>query len=139
MPEPQAQHKIFTLEEANALLPQVQQTLAALRHHVREVLAQEAHVDAWELISGQAEPQDDVRVVNELALLEQRRTEFQHACAAFERLGGHLKDLDLGLVDFYTWMDGELVLLCWQEGEERLRYWHAVEDGYAGRQPIPGT
>lgn len=135
MPDSQANLKIFTLEEANALLPQVRQVLAALRTRVALVLTQEANVDAQELIAGTAQN----RLASELALLEQRKSELQRAVETFERLGCHLKDMDLGLVDFYTWMDGELVLLCWREDEEQVRYWHTVEDGFGGRQPIPGT
>ena len=135
MPDSQANLKIFTLEDANALLPQVRQAIVALRKYVALVLTQEAHVDARELIADHAPS----RLANEMALLEQRKAELQRAVEAFERLGCHLKDLDLGLVDFYTWMDGELVLLCWREDEEQIRHWHTVEDGYPGRQPIPGT
>lgn len=138
MPDSQADPKIFTLEEADALLPQVYQAVINLRRHVTQVLACEAEVDALELVAGAPDPQGHITLTHELALLDQRKLELQQAVDAFERLGCHLKDLDLGLVDFYTWMDGELALLCWQEGEERIRYWHTVEGGYGGRQPIPG-
>ena len=121
------------------MLPQVRQALMALRKYVAQVLAQEATVDAQELIVGDANTRTQAAVSSELMLLEQRKTELQRAVETFERLGCHLKDLDLGLVDFYTWMDGELVLLCWREDEQQIRYWHTVEDGYPGRQPIPGT
>ena len=137
MPDSPAHLKIFTLEEANATLPQVRTALAALRHHVTQVLAQEASVDASELVAGQSAT--DPRVVQALALLQECNTQAQQAFEALERLGCHLKDLDAGLVDFYTWMDGELVLLCWRDGEDQVRYWHPVNDGFAGRQPIPGT
>ena len=139
MPESQADPKIFTLEEANAILPQVRLGLASLRRHVTQVLAQEAHVDAMELVDDAAAAPATTKVAQELALLEQQKSELQQAFEAFERLGCHLKDLDIGLIDFYTWMDGELVLLCWHEEEDRIRFWHTVQDGYAGRQSIPGT
>ena len=137
MPESQADPKIFTLEEANALLPKIRAGLTGLRRHVTQVLSQEARVDAMELID--ADTDATTKVAQEIALLEQRKTELQHAFEAFERLGGHLKDLDAGLVDFYTWMDGELALLCWKEEETQISYWHTIQDGYPGRQPIPGA
>jgi hypothetical protein len=51
--------------------------------------------------------------------------------------GAELKDIDMGLVDFPAWIDGEEVLLCWKMGEERVGYYHGLNDGYRGRKPIP--
>ena len=139
MPDSQTNPKIFTLEEANALLPQVRAALEQLRAGVTRVLAQEATVDALELLAGDAEPTRQPRVADAMAMVEARRHEAQQQFETFERLGCHLKDLDLGLVDFCSRMDGDLVLLCWHEGEDRIRYWHTMEEGYAGRRSIPGT
>ena len=51
-----------------------------------------------------------------------------------ERLGAEFKGVELGLVDFPTLRDGQLAYLCWQYGEDRIRFWHSVETGYAGRR-----
>ena len=51
-------------------------------------------------------------------------------------LGVLVKDLDLGLVDFPTLRDGEEVLLCWRVGEDEIRYWHGLEEGFAGRKEL---
>ena len=53
-----------------------------------------------------------------------------------EESGAHLKDVQLGLVDFPSERDGELVYLCWQFGESEIAFWHRVEDGFAGRRPL---
>jgi hypothetical protein len=53
-----------------------------------------------------------------------------------EELGGVLKDLELGLVDFPTDIAGERVYLCWQYGEKAVGYWHRVDDGFSGRKPL---
>jgi hypothetical protein len=52
-------------------------------------------------------------------------------------LGVQLKDYTRGLIDFPAMRDGRVVLLCWQldEGDE-IEWWHEVEDGFAGRQPL---
>ena len=145
MPDSQANPKIFTLAEANALLPQVRLALGQVRHAITQVLAHEARVDALELLDGGADSQDGHEtappptVARELTLLEQQQQELRAQFEAFERLGCHLKDLDAGLVDFYTQQEGELALLCWHEGEDRIGYWHAVDAGYADRRPIPGA
>jgi hypothetical protein len=54
-------------------------------------------------------------------------------------LGCLVKDLDLGLVDFYAQLDGETVFLCWQFGEPAVTHFHGVEEGFAGRRPIEGV
>jgi hypothetical protein len=51
-------------------------------------------------------------------------------------LGGEVKDLDLGLVDFPSTRNGEEILLCWKLGEKSLGYWHSVDGGFASRRPI---
>jgi len=47
-----------------------------------------------------------------------------------------LKDLDQGLVDFPSYRDGKLIYLCWKRGESRIEFWHDLESGIAGRQPL---
>jgi hypothetical protein len=51
-------------------------------------------------------------------------------------LGGEVKDLDLGLVDFPSTRNGEEILLCWKLGEKTLGYWHSIDGGFASRRPI---
>jgi hypothetical protein len=56
---------------------------------------------------------------------------------AIHELGGLVKDLDRGLVDFPARRGDEDVLLCWQLGEETIEHWHGLEEGFAGRRPLP--
>jgi len=51
--------------------------------------------------------------------------------------GAQVKDLDEGLIDFPALRNGETVLLCWKLDEDEIGYWHRVEDGFAGRRPLP--
>jgi hypothetical protein len=53
-----------------------------------------------------------------------------------DRLGVVLKDARVGLVDFYSYRDGELVELCWRLGEDRVAHWHRIGEGFAGRKPL---
>lgn len=53
-----------------------------------------------------------------------------------EELGGVLKDLELGLVDLPANIAGERAYLCWQYGEPAIGFWHRLEDGFGGRQPL---
>jgi len=52
------------------------------------------------------------------------------------RLGGVIKDLDTGLVDFPHLRDGEVVNLCWKHGETSIEYWHGLDEGFAMRKPL---
>jgi hypothetical protein len=53
-----------------------------------------------------------------------------------EQTGALLKDLDVGLIDFLTKYRGRDVCLCWKLGEERIQFWHSLEEGFRGRKPI---
>ena len=55
---------------------------------------------------------------------------------AIQSHGAQVKDVDTGLLDFLSERDGMEIELCWQLGEERIEYWHGLEDGFAGRQPL---
>jgi hypothetical protein len=55
-----------------------------------------------------------------------------------EQGGAELKDVRLGLVDFPAEHEGEVVYLCWQFGEPEVAFWHRLQDGFAGRRPLPG-
>jgi len=57
--------------------------------------------------------------------------------AVYAELGVEVKDLDEGLVDFPALRRGETVLLCWRLGEDDVGYWHTVQEGFAGRRPLP--
>jgi hypothetical protein len=53
-------------------------------------------------------------------------------------IGVQVKDLEQGLLDFPSVMDGQTVLLCWKLGEKEIGFWHTPEDGFAGRKPLAG-
>jgi hypothetical protein len=54
-----------------------------------------------------------------------------------QELGALVKDLDRGLVDFPARRGDEDVLLCWEVGEDEITFWHGLEEGFAGRKPLP--
>jgi hypothetical protein len=60
----------------------------------------------------------------------------ERALGEIEELGGQFKGLDLGLVDFLGEVDGRPALLCWQYGEKSIGFWHAVDEGFAGRRAL---
>jgi hypothetical protein len=124
--------KVFTLQEANTLLAEVAPKLREIREYYTSVAeyresAQSAAVSA-ELGGGGMEGGSKyVRVLYELGKLT----------TELHELGVQLKDYTRGLIDFPSMRDGRVVLLCWQLGEgDEIEWWHEVEDGFAGRQPL---
>jgi len=65
-----------------------------------------------------------------------RSKAFEQEILQLDKMGVQLKDLDQGLVDFFTTYEDRLVYLCWKEGEDQIRFWHDLEAGFAGRRPI---
>jgi hypothetical protein len=58
-----------------------------------------------------------------------------------QEAGVVVKDLDVGLVDFPSMLEGEEIYLCWKLGEEHIAFWHGIDEGFTGRKPLddPGT
>lgn len=60
----------------------------------------------------------------------------REALDGIESLGGYVKDLDVGLVDFLSSFEGRDIFLCWKLGEQRVVHWHEIDEGFSGRQKI---
>jgi hypothetical protein len=124
--------KIFSVEEANVLLPTVRGVLLAIkRAHGRLLAYREAAKDAAKGAEGGGGGMPGgSRYVSHLIELTTRTSEL-------EELGVQLKDYERGLIDFPSLRDGRVILLCWQLGEgDQIEWWHDVEAGFAGRQPL---
>jgi hypothetical protein len=69
---------------------------------------------------------------------EQEKTvqEAKDTLGEIDSIGVQVKDLEEGLLDFPSLMDGQAVLLCWKLGEPAIAYWHTEEEGFAGRKPL---
>jgi hypothetical protein len=119
----------YTVEEANAALPWVAERierLRAARVGLNDEEAREALSDAGPM-NGGGEPG---KVVSD-AFLEMRS-----ALMELQAVGVVLRDLDRGLVDFPALREGREVFLCWEEDEDEVGWWHELEAGYGGRQPL---
>jgi hypothetical protein len=128
----------FTPEEANALLEQVRPVAESLVAHRRSfTVAAARRARLASRISGNGGDFDPQEPRELQAEMENESQEVVKAVEELERLGVQVKDLDRGLVDFPALRDGEEVLLCWQVGEDEVAFWHGVEEGFAGRKPIP--
>ncbi len=124
--------KLFSVEEANVLLPTVRKILAAIqRAHARLLSFREASLRASQGAElGGGGMAEGAAYINLLAKIGERAGEL-------EALGVQLKDYERGLIDFPSMRDGRVVLLCWQMGEgDEVSWWHDVDAGFAGRQPL---
>lgn len=130
--------RFFTLRQAQELLPHVRSWLeeaASAKADLEEVESSLQALAAHITMAGGMEI-NPVEVVKKKASRQMFAEIAQSAVDSIQKAGCILKDLDQGLVDFPALLDGKEVYLCWKRGEERIEYWHRVEDGFAGRQPI---
>src|SRR5689334_24749211 len=124
--------KLFTVEEANALLPSVRTIVQRIQraHRHRSQYRDEAKKAAEAAEQGGGGMTDGVAYAIALTNLTVQIQEL-------ESIGVQLKDFERGLVDFPSLRDGRVVLLCWQMGEgDELEWWHDVDAGFAGRTPL---
>lgn len=124
--------KIFSVEEANSLLPAVGHIVKKIQRAYTQIIAHrsEANQAAENAEQGGGGIGNGVAYASLLIDMTALVNEI-------EALGVQLKDFSRGLIDFPSLRDGRVVLLCWQIGEgDRLEWWHDVDSGYAGRTPL---
>ncbi|CAN5296139.1 DUF2203 domain-containing protein [soil metagenome] len=125
--------KLFTVSEANELLPTVRPKLEMIKAHYERVALYRESATAAAFAaneSGGSGMEGGTAYVKSLYEIGKITTEL-HA------LGIELKDYTRGLIDFPSMREGRVVLLCWQLGEDdKIKYWHDIEAGFAGRQPL---
>jgi hypothetical protein len=130
--------KYFTLNEANALLPFIDQELNILQDLKRQF--QEKYLELKrkkEAFNGNKQALSDKDPFFTLETeLEFMQIDAKNHMNSIEMKGIELKDIDIGLVDFPAIVNGTEVLLCWRQGEERISFYHSRQDGFSGRQAI---
>jgi hypothetical protein len=119
----------FTREEANALLPRLTDMLSRLRYAKDELTDAEAHQALADSAPANGGGEEGRQVG--VAFLEVRRL-----LETIEQSGIVLRDIDRGLVDFPALLDDREVYLCWELGEDEVAYWHDLDAGYGGREPL---
>jgi hypothetical protein len=130
--------RYFTPEEANAALEAVRPLTQELVEHRREL--QDAHARRTQLaeqIAGNGGDIPPSELGDATERLEQEAAAVAQCIQEISELGGQVKDLDEGLVDFPARRGDEEVLLCWKLGEDEVSHWHSAEEGFAGRKPLP--
>ena len=130
--------RVFTLSEANALLPRVRELLDAIEGGASKLHALQQRLETFraQKHSG-VHVEGEARIVSDVMGEANRVAEELRAYFAdLSGLGCEVKDVQLGLVDFRALRDDRTVYLCWKRGEADIRFWHELDTGFAGRQPL---
>lgn len=127
--------RLFTIEEAERTLPLVRRIVGDL---LEEFPRWRAAVTHYELLSGGAraewgETPELLDARERVTTLAERINQYLTELTA---VGCVFKGFEGGLVDFYSLRDDRPVFLCWRLGEDRIRYWHEIDSGFSGRQPL---
>jgi hypothetical protein len=119
----------FTVEEANGMLSLLEAALEELRG------ARDALTDAelHSLLADAAPANGGGRAGRQVG---EAFVRVRGILLGLEQTGIVVRDIDRGLADFPAIRDGREVYLCWQRGEERIEFWHELEAGFRGRQPL---
>jgi hypothetical protein len=130
--------KIFTVDEANRMLPLVGRiaddivtTYAEVNQALSAYEASKARASAT--AAGESDLRQKDRDVGDVL------DRFQGLIQEIEALGGTVKDYERGFIDFYGDVAGEIVYLCWSRGETSIRHWHRLDEGYAKRRDLPSV
>jgi hypothetical protein len=126
--------KLFTLDEANALLPEVTLRLISLRDLKEQLDAAKAALDRFiPAMRGNGHGMEAISLERQIADLIAR---IAPGLREIAELGIEVKDLNQGLIDFPSVRDGRIVYLCWRLGEGEIAFWHDLDAGFLGREPI---
>jgi hypothetical protein len=131
--------KIFSVDEANRLIPWLEESLDALGGTARAVAAlrRELTVLSAIAVTGATSQSDDMRELADKADREKELlTRFREQLGELVASGCILRDLEIGLVDFYALARDRIICLCWRRGESEIGHWHPVDQGFAGRRPL---
>jgi hypothetical protein len=129
--------RYFTPDEANELLAAVRPLAERMVEHRRRLAEAESHrSELMQSVTGNGgiEPQALAAVNEEV---EREGASLADCARGIQELGGVVKDAEYGLVDFLARRGDEDVYLCWRVGEPAVEHWHGIDEGFAGRRPLP--
>jgi hypothetical protein len=128
---------MFTLAQAEALLPQVRDELRAMQALKAEIdLLREALAHAVERSAGNGHVRSEDALAAQRRRAEELVEQLNERLARLNAWGVERMGHDEGLIDFPSEREGRVVYLCWKLGEDRIAFWHDLDTGFAGRQPL---
>ncbi len=131
--------RLFTPAQANATLPLVKMIVGDIVPLSRSIVQTRDRLDALQRRTGK---QTKSNYSEELEDIESKLAEDIQKLESFveelRELGVEPKVLTEGLLDFPAMIEGRIVNLCWKHGEEQVEFWHPLDAGFSGRQPVDG-
>ena len=130
--------RFFTVDQASEALETVRplaERLVERRRALRELQRRRGEISA--AVAGNGGGVDPQAVAKLDAGIREELRGVAQCVNAIHGAGAVVKDPDTGLVDFPALRHGEEVCLCWRVGEDAIEYWHGLEEGFAGRKPLP--
>jgi hypothetical protein len=126
--------KIFTVEQANRMLPLVRRIVRDIvdthRRWTRAVQSYETAA-TWTRADS---PSSQLSVLE--GDVKRLAAEIEGYLGELRELGVDFKGFEMGLVDFPGEREGRVICLCWKLDEDEVKFWHETSDGYGGRQPL---
>ncbi|MDQ6692132.1 MAG: DUF2203 domain-containing protein [Candidatus Dormibacteraeota bacterium] len=130
--------RTYTLDEANQALPEVRKLVERVvaTYNLLPELQENARVADYKTSRPASGPEAEKEYERARRAMHDAELELADAALRLERRGVSLKDAQVGLIDFYSYREGELIELCWKLGEPAVSHWHRIGAGFAGREPI---
>ena len=131
--------KFFTVKEADQTIGLLETTLTRIKRSKQEFLWLQGELAILELIvecGADGNNPNAIELAQKTKRFKRIAESIEKDVAALEATGCVLRDLDAGIVDFFSIQDGTVVFLCWKKGEESIEHWHSIRDGFRGRQPL---
>ncbi|MFP5262891.1 MAG: DUF2203 domain-containing protein [Blastocatellia bacterium] len=124
------EERVFTLSEARGLIPKLRRLLARVTSERETLLSMRVEIDRAreKAVMGGGSALGPTYLAHMIR--------FSEAVQEIEHLGVHVKDFRTGLVDFPYEREGRIVYLCWKPDEDEIGWWHEVDSGFVGRQPL---
>jgi hypothetical protein len=130
--------RTFTAEEANAALVELRPIVERMVEHRRKLAgAQHRQAELVTRIAGNGGDLQPSDLREAAATIEREAAAIAECADRINEVGAQVKSLEEGLLDFPARRGDEDVLLCWKLGEDEIAYWHGVDEGFAGRKPLP--
>lgn len=128
--------RYFTREEAEAVLPAITVVLLKMQACHKSMLQAQEELDTLHMQARGNGHHLRERILKAQASVAQQTHLMRQLLHELHEFGCELKDIDTGLIDFLGQRAGRDMYLCWRLGEERINYWHDLQTGFAGRQPL---
>lgn len=126
--------RLFTVDEANGLLPELRPIVHRILNHLETLREKSENVIRDEKLSPSSP--ELMKSLQQNAAIATLIQEVKCLVDEINAYGCICKGIEEGLVDFPCLLGGEIVFLCWRFGEESVGHWHRMEDGFAGRKPL---